>query len=135
MLCRPPPSVSTCELEADACAEDILNRGERLRVPLEVAPPEARLVESLGLMWEEERQRCGCADPPPPPPDPPRSPAALCAAVDYVRAQFQVRNGNVHLPNLRSLRFMPEILCEKVHGVSQGFRLEVVLASARCTST
>ncbi len=86
---RVPERVSTCELEADGVAEDILNRGERLRVPLESAAPNARLVESLGLMWEEERHRCGGHDPPPPPPDPPRDPQPLCAAVDYVRAQFQ----------------------------------------------
>jgi hypothetical protein len=48
--CRPPARVSTCELEADAVAEDILNRAERLRVPLPDAPRELRLVESLGLM-------------------------------------------------------------------------------------
>lgn len=47
---RPPARVSTCELEADAVVEDILNRGERLRVPLPDAPRELRLVESLGLM-------------------------------------------------------------------------------------
>lgn len=47
---RPPAKVSTCELEVDGCADDILNRGERLRVPLPDAPPELRLVESLGLM-------------------------------------------------------------------------------------
>lgn len=48
--CRPPARVSTCELEVDAVAEDILNRAERLRVPLPDAPQELRLVESLGLM-------------------------------------------------------------------------------------
>ncbi len=48
------------------------------------------MVESLGLMWEEERGRCGGADPPPPPPDPPRTPKPLCRAVDHVRLQFQV---------------------------------------------
>ena len=47
---RPPARVSTCELEVDAVAEDILNRAERLRVPLPDAPRELRLVESLGLM-------------------------------------------------------------------------------------
>ena len=49
------------------------------------------MVESMGLMWEEERGRCGGRDPPPPPPDPAREPRALCHAVDHVRAQFQVR--------------------------------------------
>ena len=48
------------------------------------------MVESLGLMWEEERGRCGGADPPPPPPDPPRTPKPLCRAVDHIRSQFQV---------------------------------------------
>ena len=32
----------------DGCAEDILNRAERLRVPLEVAPPE---VWNPSLSW------------------------------------------------------------------------------------
>ena len=54
-------------------------------------PSQIRLVESLGLMWEEERARCGGRDPPSPPPDTPRAPKTLCRAVDYVRAQFQVQ--------------------------------------------
>ena len=53
-------------------------------------PRQVRMVESLGLMWEEERGRCGGADPPPPPPDPPRTPKPLCRAVDHIRTQFQV---------------------------------------------
>ncbi len=56
--CRPPDRVSTCELEVDGRAEDILNRGERLRLPLGTAPPDTRLVESLGRMWDEEHLRC-----------------------------------------------------------------------------
>lgn len=87
---RAPERISSCELEADGLAEDVLNRGECPRTPLKSAPPEIRMVESLGLMWEEERGRCGGRNPPPPPPDPPRAPRSLCHAVDHVRAQFQV---------------------------------------------
>ena len=54
------------------------------------------MVESLGLMWEEERGRCGGADPPPPPPDPPRTPKPLCRAVDHIRSQFQASAGSGH---------------------------------------
>ncbi|KAL3678075.1 hypothetical protein R1sor_021031 [Riccia sorocarpa] len=50
---------STCELEADASVEDILNRGELLFLPLHQAGPEIKMVQSLTPMWEEERARSG----------------------------------------------------------------------------
>jgi hypothetical protein len=82
--------ISTCELEADACAEHIVNREELRRVSLEGAPVGERLVESLGLMWDEEWQRVGGCPTSQPLPGPPRDPQMLCAAVEAVRAQFQV---------------------------------------------
>lgn len=54
--------MSTCELEVDACADDILNRAERLRVPLPDASKELRLVESLGLMCALELGLCAPFD-------------------------------------------------------------------------
>lgn len=56
---RAPARISACELEVDGAAEDVLNRGEVQRTPLGAAPPGLRMVESLGLMWEEEKGRCG----------------------------------------------------------------------------
>ncbi|KAL2641863.1 hypothetical protein R1flu_009450 [Riccia fluitans] len=50
---------STCDLEADASVEDILNRGELLFLPLHQAGPEIKMVQSLTPMWEEERARSG----------------------------------------------------------------------------
>lgn len=46
------------------------------------------MVESLAPMWAEEATRCGPSGIPDPPPSPPRSPHALCPAVDAVRQQF-----------------------------------------------
>ena len=54
---------------------------------------QVRMVESLGLMWEEERGRCGGADPPPPPPDPSRCPKPLCRVVEHIRSQYQASAG------------------------------------------
>ncbi|BBN02455.1 DNA polymerase zeta [Marchantia polymorpha subsp. ruderalis] len=54
---------STCELEADACVEDILNRSELLFLPLQQAGPEIKMVQSLTPMWEEERARSGESGP------------------------------------------------------------------------
>jgi hypothetical protein len=59
-------------------------------MPLEEAPPEVHLLESLMPMWQEEADRCGGAVPPRPP-SPPRSPRPLCAAVEAVRAELKVR--------------------------------------------
>ena len=41
---RAPARVSVCELEADGLAEDVLNRAECQRTPLELAGPEVRSV-------------------------------------------------------------------------------------------
>ncbi len=60
-----------------------------VRVPLEEAGPDLRMVESLAPMWDEERGRCA-GTVPPPPISPPRHPRPLCPTVDFVRRQFQV---------------------------------------------
>jgi hypothetical protein len=56
--------MTTCELEADAAVEDVLNRGEVVRMPLERASAELQLVQSLGPLWVEERRRAGAAGAP-----------------------------------------------------------------------
>jgi hypothetical protein len=61
-----------------------------VRLPLDLAGPDVRMVESLAPMWDEERQRCG-GSLPEPPPEPPRTPQLLSHAVTAVRQEFQVR--------------------------------------------
>lgn len=48
-----------------------------------------RLVESLQLIWREERVRLQGCDPPPPPPDEPRTPFDVCLLVTAARQDFQ----------------------------------------------
>ena len=60
-----------------------------VRMPLDEAGPDIKLVESLQPMWDEEKQRLG-ASPPAPPAGPERVPQVLCQHVETVRAQFQV---------------------------------------------
>ena len=67
-----------------------VRRLQLVRLPLEDATPDTRMVESLAPMWDEERERCGGAEPPTPLPDPPRAPQPLSRTVDSVRAHFQV---------------------------------------------
>jgi hypothetical protein len=57
---------TSCELEADALAKDVLNRSEALCVPLEQATAEMQLVQSLAPLWAEERLRTAAAGLPPP---------------------------------------------------------------------
>lgn len=64
---------------------------QAVRTPLETVGPEVEMVDSLLHMWRDERQRAG--DCPLPPPSPPRTPKPLCAAVEAVRAELQVRRG------------------------------------------
>lgn len=118
---RPPHRQSMCELELDTSAEHIKNRRDvrwvvvydalcacqvgyiigimmgqtwsvqLVRMPLLGAPPDARLVESLVPVWEEETRACaaqGCSLPHAPT-SPPRQSSALCPAVDAVRAQLR----------------------------------------------
>ncbi|KAK9861360.1 hypothetical protein WJX84_006555 [Apatococcus fuscideae] len=85
---RPMDKQSCCLLEVDASVEDILNRGELMRRPLEEAGQDVQMVESLGPMWDEEKLRIGHS-PPTPPPGPERHPEPLCAYVEHIRAQFQ----------------------------------------------
>ncbi len=58
--------MTTCELEADARVEDILNRADVIRMRLEAASPEIQLVQSLAPLWEEERRRAASAGAPAP---------------------------------------------------------------------
>ncbi len=92
-LGRPPERQSCCQVEADAAVDDIINRAEAVRVPLEQATPDMQLVDSLVTMWRDERARCG--DVPPPPRSPTRRPKPLCAAVEAVRAEYRVRGAGV----------------------------------------
>ncbi|KAG7673423.1 hypothetical protein KSW81_006633 [Nannochloris sp. 'desiccata'] len=85
----PPQRQTTCDLEFDGHAEDILNRNLLLKMPLAHAGPEIRMVESLAPMWEEERKRCG-GSVPQPAPDVPRTPQQLSSAVAQCREEFQV---------------------------------------------
>ncbi|KAK9800903.1 hypothetical protein WJX73_009005 [Symbiochloris irregularis] len=81
---------SCCELEVDACIEDILNRQEVERRSLEEAGTGVRMVESLAPMWEEQRRRNDGATPLRAPSSPPRTPHTLSPFVtDAVRAQYQ----------------------------------------------
>lgn len=80
---------SSCELEADCIAPDILNRRHAVRRRLADATEHDRLVESLALIWQEERARRGGASPPPPPPSPPRRPMDVCALVTAARVDFE----------------------------------------------
>eukprot|EP00898_Chlorokybus_atmophyticus_P008072 jgi/Chlat1/8266/Chrsp78S07693 len=54
---RPPERQTYCELEADGCAEDILNGQDSHHVDLNVAPDDLKMVQSLAPIWEEERLR------------------------------------------------------------------------------
>ncbi|KAK9830528.1 hypothetical protein WJX72_012277 [[Myrmecia] bisecta] len=60
---RVPEKLSCCELEVDACVEDILNRQELVRVPLDDAPDELRLVESLAPIQQDPAQPLQELDP------------------------------------------------------------------------
>eukprot|EP00892_Ulva_mutabilis_P005116 jgi/Ulvmu1/2977/UM015_0017.1 len=79
---------STCELEADCVAPDILNRRHAVRSRLADAAPDDRLVESLALIWQEERDRRGGSALPPPPASPQRQPLDVCALVTAARVEF-----------------------------------------------
>ena len=57
---------TTCELEADALAMDVLNRSEALRVPLDQATSDMQLVQSLAPLWAEEKLRTAAVGLPPP---------------------------------------------------------------------
>ncbi|CAG9460605.1 unnamed protein product [Pedinophyceae sp. YPF-701] len=84
---RLPRRSSTCELECDGSAEDILNVLDAVRMDLADASPDDRLVESLINIWEDEKARTG-RTPPPPPPDLEREPETLCTYVEDIRAAF-----------------------------------------------
>jgi DNA polymerase zeta len=60
---------TTCELEGDVLASDILNVCDKIRVDINRAPVELQVVDSLGPMWAEERRRQGKSDVRPTPPD------------------------------------------------------------------
>jgi hypothetical protein len=83
--------MTTCELECDTSVEDIQNRNDLVRVPLESASPELQLVQSLGPLWAEERARAHAAGAPPPRrvPSPERAPRAEDAAALQFRAALR----------------------------------------------
>ena len=62
-----------------------------VRTRLEDSSPDAKMVESLIPMWDEERVRCSGVLPEGPA-SPPRNPGPLCQTVEDVRAQFQASN-------------------------------------------
>ena len=86
-----------------------------VRMPLDEAGPDIKLVESLQPMWDEEKQRLG-ASPPAPPAGPERMPQVLCQHVETVRAQFQVRRWPAGLGE-RFLRRQagPNWVCQALH--------------------
>ncbi|GMH43547.1 hypothetical protein BSKO_11469 [Bryopsis sp. KO-2023] len=83
-----PRRQSCCQIEIDSCVEDVLNRLECIRMPLESAGDDERLVESLIPMWDEEKQRLG-TDPPARPPSPERNPVPLCDAIEAIRKDLK----------------------------------------------
>ena len=83
-----------------------------VRMPLNEAGPDVKLVESLQPMWDEEKQRLG-ASPPAPPAGPERVPQLLCQHVETVRAQFQVCRWPVELG---------ECSLQRLEGPNQVFR-------------
>ena len=92
---------TTCELEADALARDVLNRVEALRVPLEEATPDMQLVQSLGPLWAEEKLRAAAAGllPSRRGSSPERSPTVSeCELVQRARAAIKC----VHRPQMRA---------------------------------
>lgn len=92
---------SSCELEADCAAPDILNRRHAVRCRLADTAPDERLVESLALIWQEERDRRGGIAPPQPPPSPQRRPLDVCALVTAARIEFEALVQAVPPPNAR----------------------------------
>ena len=60
-----------------------------VRTRLEDSSPDAKMVESLIPMWDEEKMRCS-GNLPERPGSPPRNPGPLCQTVEDIRAQFQV---------------------------------------------
>ena len=69
----PPPRSANVELEADALVDHLLNPLDVIRTPLASAPSDARLVQSLVPVWEEEEARAAAEGRPRlAPPRPPR---------------------------------------------------------------
>lgn len=89
--CHAPPRQTTCALEVDALACDVLNRNDALLVPLDAAGPDDQLVSSLAPMWAQERLRLGGGSIPAPPASPRRSVQQLSPAVEAVRQELLVR--------------------------------------------
>ena len=83
---------TTCELEADALAMDVLNRSDALRVPLDRATPDMQLVQSMAPLWAEEKLRAAAAGLPQPrrATSPERAPpGAESEAVQHARAALR----------------------------------------------
>ena len=62
----PPPRSANVELEADALVDHLLNPLDVIRTPLASAPSDARLVQSLVPVWEEEEARAAAEGRPAP---------------------------------------------------------------------
>ena len=58
--------MSTCELEADVAADDVLNRRDVCTTTLQAAASSDRLVQSLKPLWDDEVARAAAAGAPPP---------------------------------------------------------------------
>lgn len=57
--------MSTCELEADVAADDVLNRRDVCTTPLQAATSSDRLVQSLKPLWDDEMARAAAMGAPP----------------------------------------------------------------------
>ncbi|KAH9328750.1 hypothetical protein KI387_000858, partial [Taxus chinensis] len=56
---QPHRRQSTCDLEGDTTAQEILNQHQLMYIPLSQAGPEVKMVQSLIQIWEEEYLRTG----------------------------------------------------------------------------
>ena len=80
----PPPRSANVELEADALVDHLLNPLDVIRTPLASAPSDARLVQSLVPVWEEEEARAAAEGRPAP--RAPAPPARTRTAAETVGA-------------------------------------------------
>ncbi|KAJ7547009.1 hypothetical protein O6H91_08G065000 [Diphasiastrum complanatum] len=114
--CMPSRS-STSELEADASAEEILNKTELQYVPLQLAGPHVKMVQSLIPIWQEEYLRSGDHGP--------ASSGANCPSFDRVLSssisyQDNFRKALLEVIRKEEMHFLPvkdSFLKEQVDGI------------------